>query len=224
MYKRVISALLGLLMLLGLMGCATPAEDTGTESPLPCPELGTPLTEEQLQAFDEMFGADTWYGRTLTSIYEDPKDVDMRDMFRENPTLSGDYCLSEQERAALLRAGCSQETLDNLPCDRVTRQEVEEALQQCFGRELYKFHQTNLEKLFYLEETDAWYCFHGDTNMVLPEFLGGYSLPDGRTVLYYDWSDDLRVVTLYLTKAGEWHVLSQLPLSPVAPVPGPVYA
>lgn len=74
------------------------------------------------------------------------------------------------------------------------------------------------------EETDAWYCFHGDTNMVLPDFPGGYSLPDGRTVLYYDWSDDLRVVTLYLTKTGEWHVLSQLPLSPVAPVPGPAYA
>lgn len=224
MYKRTISALLALLMLLScLVGCSAPAEQE-SESPLPCPEDGVPLTEEQLREFDEMFAADTWYGRSLTSIYEKPGDVDMRDMFRENPTLSTDYKLSEQERAAMLRAGCDGETLENLPCDRVTRQEMEEALQQCFGRELYKFAQTNLEKLTYLEETDAWYCFHGDTNMVVPEFLGGYSLPDGRTVLYYEWADAYRVLTLYLTQAGDWHVLSHLPLSPVGAAPGPAYA
>lgn len=225
MRKRTLAVLLVLLMLLGLVGCAVPTADQGSESPLPCPEDGTPLTEEQLQEFDAMFAADTWYGRTLTSIYEKPGDVDMRDMFRENPKLSTDYKLSDLERAALLQAGCDEEILDNLPCDRVTRQEMEAALQQCFGRELYKFGQTNLEKLLYLEETDAWYYFHGDTNMVVPEFLGGYSQPDGRTVvLYYEWSDAYRVVTLYLTQAGDWHVLSHLPLSPVGAAPGPAYA
>lgn len=215
--KRMISLLLALLALAAALmtGCAVRADVP--EDPMPCPENGTPLTVAELGELSDLFGFDDWYGRALTSLYDRPQRANIGRMFRDTP--SGSCTLTDAETAALLSAGETAESVAHYDCFRTSRQEVDRALTRCFGLTLDETGDLTMNYLTYLPDTDSYYHLHTDASMTPPEFLCGYRLPDGRTVVCYDDAGQLRVVTLFRQEGCDWRILSHLPLDPVAPAP-----
>jgi len=160
----------------------------------------TPLTDDELSYFNgnEFFNGEYMNIRNqfLSSIYESPEKVDMFQLF---------YCGSgieefptEVERAAVVAYnGWNMEP--DCACTKVSRSNMDAVLGKYIGLTLSDTEKIGLENLSYLEEYDAYYYYHGDTNYRAKITFSGGEREGDIIRLFYDdvfLSDGKKVLTL----------------------------
>lgn len=131
------------------------------------PPMSQPLTAEELAQFNiDFFGeaeSASFRRQFLTSMYAQPEDIDMFQLFyngAESPDGVG-----EEERQLLVEAyydGTDPEVdLTKLPAQKIDR-----LLKQYTGLTLAETQALGMEQFHYLADYDAYYHFHGDTNAI----------------------------------------------------------
>lgn len=160
----------------------------------------TPLTDNELSYFngDEFFNGEYLNIRNqfLSSIYESPEKIDMFQLF---------YCGSgieefptEAERAAVV-AYNGWDMEPDCACEKISRSNMESVLDKYMGRTLAFTEKVGLENFTYLEEYDAYYYYHGDTNYRMEIIFSGGEREGEIIRLFYDdvfFSDGKKILTL----------------------------
>ena len=157
---------------------------TAVDEILPPDTQGQKLTEMQTS----LFTTNLWYTQALTSTYDDPRDVDLYQMF-----YNGGSRQPTQEEYDYV-----QRLLDYPGTDVfvITPQEMDQALWPVFGLRLTETHLVGLDQFIWREDTGCYYLCHGDTNAMSVTFTSVEELGDGRAALTYSGWDGDYVVTL----------------------------
>ena len=152
-----------------------------------------------------LFRPGSWYAQALTSTYDDPRDVDLYQMF-----YNGGSRQPTQEEYDYVQYQLCDPGTDVVV---ISPQEMDEALTEVFGLTLEETRKKDLAQFIYREETDCYYLCHGDTNVMAVEFLSA-DMAEGRAALTYEgWDGGLYTVTVELpTEAmfGQYHILSHV--------------
>ncbi|HKM38667.1 MAG TPA: substrate-binding domain-containing protein [bacterium] len=153
--------LVGIVFFATALSACTPGGG-GSTSQSPVTRI---LTEEELNYFNgnEFFNGEYLNIRNqfLGSLYEAPEKVDLFQLFYVG---SGEEeLLTPAERAAVIAAnGWEQEP--DCACTKISGHTMDAILQQHSGIALADSKGIGLEQFTYLEEYDAYYHYHGDTN------------------------------------------------------------
>ena len=132
----------------------------------------------------------------LSSLYDVPEKVNLFNLFYCGSGL--EETLTEAERTAVI----TNNGWDGEPdcgCTKISRANMDSVLTKYVGIPLADTEKIGLENFTYLEEYDAYYYFHGDTNYRGEvSFEGGER--DGNIIrLFYDdrfMDDGKKVLTL----------------------------
>lgn len=163
-------------------GCTfTGPNPTNTPDPAPSEHTPQPLTQEELDGYDELFNPiqyssdGTQVSNPLCSFfmsyYDRPEDLDLELFLRYFPddgvVAEGD--ITQQENNAELQAlqahplwPFGSATFIPQPIHRYTRETVDQVLKQYAGITTRDLTGVGTEDLIYLEEYDAWYNFTSD--------------------------------------------------------------
>ncbi|WP_300861701.1 M56 family metallopeptidase [uncultured Oscillibacter sp.] len=181
LWAAVLSAALALLV----CACSFAKSET-----LETPEDG-PLTAEELERFNtEVFNGDGFnmMNQFLFLAVEAPKDYQQIDLFQLFYNGTGEPMeVTEEERQAVAEAdyGGEDPMVDLVKCPA---SEMDAVLRKYLGLTLDETDRWCLDRFTYLEEYDAYYDFHGDTNYPGEvTFISG-KWKDGKVLLYYEGS------------------------------------
>lgn len=181
LWAAVLSAALALLV----CACSFAKSET-----LETPE-DRPLTAEELERFNtEVFNGDGFnmMNQFLFLAVEAPKDYQQIDLFQLFYNGTGEPMeVTEEERQAVADAayGGEDPMVDLVKCPA---SEMDAVLRKYLGLTLDETDQWGLDRFTYLEEYDAYYAFHGDTNYPGEvTFISG-KWKDGKVLLYYEGS------------------------------------
>lgn len=193
--KKIFFLLLVTALLLSGCGESSPTEPvtTPTEPSSPSSEptqtnpIGDPLSEEQLQTYESLFAYPNWYNSILRTTFSTPEDADLYQIFYNGVAVDG---------LINFNTPLTQEEADRIPgydpnhsYDRSTTAEINSVLRKYLGIDLDASHKVGLSNFIYVEELDAYYHMHTDSNALVGiRFTSGYSLPDGTIQLYYKLS------------------------------------
>lgn len=138
----------------------------------------------------------------LSSLYDTPGKIDLFQLF---------YCGSvpmefstEAEKAAVI-AHNGWDLAPDCACDKISRANMNAVLSEHMGLNLDDTDSVGLERFTYLEEYDAYYHFHGDTNSrSYIAFSSGVREDDLIHLLYNDrfMVDGNKVLTLRVLDDG----------------------
>ena len=181
---------------------------------------GTSLTQEEIDWFNEEFFNSGEKGAAiqnlfLASLYDQPQDIDLFQLFYLGGLDGESEALTAQERQAVVEAGYGGAEPD-CPCTKITRAEMDRALFQYTGLTLDETNQLGLGGFTYLAEYDAYYHYHGDTNFTSVTVTSGTRDGDLVYLLYqsgYYFSQAQGrqlVATLRQTEAGYQFVANQV--------------
>lgn len=225
---RLIALLLALLLAGSAAGCAfrlggqtavssAESAENKTEDPsqpkreaVPEAEAApdAPLSDAELQWFrDNVLSERSLGDMMLTSTYKDARDVDLSRLFYNGIPDAG-TTVTEEERAALAELDASAEHLDII---KITRAQMDEALQALVGCTLAETTQRGLDQFLYLADYDAYYLVHSDALDARCE-LSGIRRADGTVTLICAGSRQTTAATLAETDDG-WRVVSNLAVS-----------
>ncbi len=200
-----------LLAVLVLAAAACAVTFTGAASRPAETRADGPLTGEELRYFNETFfnGGFNIHNQFLSSTYETPEDIDLYELFYCGTGLPGGAG-GEERQAVVDVLGFDADTdLTKCPAG-----EMDQVLRENTGLTLEETHQVGLEGFTYLEQYDAYYLFHGDTNYRYDVQITAGERKDGLIRLYYEdlfLADGWKCVTLRETEGGGYHFLSHLP-------------
>lgn len=187
------------------------------------------LTADELAWFNQDFfnQGDTpcMPNQFLTCLYDTPEDVDLFQLFYNGT--GAPESVDESERLEAAEAIGGDPGTDLI---KVSAADADRVLETYTGLTLSRTKETGLDQFTYLERTDAYYHFHGDTNAVTVTFSVGERRGD--TVrLYYDaygsflgdqLADSWACVTLKDRGDGQyWFVSHQLCGMPAIPTAFP---
>lgn len=156
---------------------------------------GIPLTAGELADFSQLFTDDHLYNGLLNFPFAGPEDagyyLDLLFYDIGNWTESGEpveETISEEEREALRAVWPS---VDNYDVQKVTRARAQTLLARAFGLTEAEAAELLTEAAvkpgpLYLEEYDAYYAMHTDTEWEAYTFTGGFFYADGTCVLDYE--------------------------------------
>lgn len=140
------------------------------------PFLPRELTNEELREFTAWINTGNNYGNYgfLLSEYEDPRDMDLNELFY---TGAGMDCerLSQKEQSAYLEATGQAEIYTD--CTRLTSEQINDFLEQRLG--LSYEDMTHPLDWVYLPEYDIYVHEHGDTNYMNFTCVSGRQTGDG---------------------------------------------
>ena len=126
----------------------------------------TILTKEELDYFngDEFFNGEYMNIRNqfLGSIYEKPEKIDLFNLFYCGSGVEEMFA-TEAERLAII-AYNEWEMEPDCGCEKISRDNMEAVLMKYTGLTLADTEKVGLDNFTYLEEYDAYYLYHGDTN------------------------------------------------------------
>lgn len=183
------------------------------------------LTGDELAYFnEEFFNRDTDIrNQFLTSLYEKPEDIDLYELF---------YCgtgvgttMTGEERQLVCAFDENGEEI--CPTDKLPVSAMDEVLLANTGLNLMETRQIGLENFTYLEQYDAYYHTHGDTNYRANVIISAGEREGGTIHLYYADNDarypdcDWLCVTLAEQTDGTYWFVSNLPCE--KPTIGTVY-
>ena len=179
LWAAVLSAALAVLV------CACSFTKSGTPE---MPEDG-PLTAEELERFNtEIFNGDGFnmMNQFLFQAVEAPKDYKQIDLFELFYNGTGEPMeVTEEERRAVAEAawGGEDPMVDLVKCPA---SEMDAVLQKYLGLTLDETDRWCLDQFTYLEEYDAYYDFHGDTDYPGEVTFTSGEWKDGKVLLYYE--------------------------------------
>ena len=178
------------------VGCTFTGADKPAEEPEAAP---VPLTAEELSFFQENYFSSGYSvaNQFLTSLYTAPEKIDLFELFYNGTSLPG--AMSQEELDTLL--GTFPEIWSDTDCTKLPVKDMDAILEQYTGLKLADTQMLGMN-LPYLEQYDAYYDFHGDSNAMAVEFTGGFRQGDQVSLYYED-----KMVTL--VEAGDgWHIRS----------------
>ena len=181
LWAAVLSAALALLV----CACSFAKSET-----LETPE-DRPLTAEELERFNtEVFngGGFNMMNQFLCLAVEAPKDYRQIDLFALFYNGTGAPMeVTEEERQAVAEAdyGGEDPMVDLVKCPA---SEMDAVLRKYLGLTLDETDRWCLDRFTYLEEYDAYYDFHGDTNYPGEVTFTSGKWKDGKVLLYYEGS------------------------------------
>lgn len=181
LWAAVLSAALALLV----CACSFAKSET-----LETPE-DRPLTAEELNRFNtEVFNGEGFNIRNqfLSQAAETPEDYKRHDLFTLFYNGTGEPMeVTEEERQAVADAdyGGEDPGVDLFKCPR---DQMDAVLREHLGIGLEDTDQWCLDRFTYLEEYDAYYHFHGDTNYPGKVTFTSGEWKDGKVLLYYEGS------------------------------------
>lgn len=157
--------------------------------------LETPLTAGELTYFNhEFFNGDTynWNNQFLTCEYTSPEDVDLFEIFY-NGMEGSSSAVSQEERQLLAQLDPFTINSDVI---KVTEKEMDSILNTYLGVGLDAVREPKLP-VYYLNQWDAYYWVHGDTNVQHCEVTSGTHIPEAYVELHYTKDDGTQwIVTL----------------------------
>lgn len=176
--KRVKIFLLLFTLCCALTACGTkPADDT------PPPDDEAPAVD--VDWFNtEFFNVGSGVCMTnmlLSSYYDTAADIDLYELFYNG--MDEQETITDEERAALVEI-CQWAT--EVGVSKVSAARMDAFLQEYLGVTLDETNKKNLDQFFYIEEYDAYYNAHGDTNFQRCTVLSGERDEDGVITLTYE--------------------------------------
>ncbi len=157
-------------------------------------DAASKLTAEELQWFNEEFfnrwraengGTffDSMPNMFLTSTYENVTEIDPLLLFYDGDGVT-EQDITQTELGRLEELGC----MTQLDVNKLSRAGMDTVLNEYADIGVNSLAADLFETpgLTYLEENDAWYHFHGDTNWSRYEMTAGYWNDDGTVDLYYE--------------------------------------
>ena len=146
-----------------------------------------PLTAEELGYFnsDEFFNGEYMNIRNqfLSSLYDVPEKIDLFNLFycgsglEETPT--------EAEKAAII-AYNNWDMEPDCACTKISRANMDAVLTKYMGLTLADTEGIGLENFTYLDQYDAYYYYHGDTNYRMQILFSGGKREGDTIRLFYD--------------------------------------
>lgn len=214
--KRIGLAQISLLFCLLLAGCVeeaplAPAVTEYPQTPEVAPDSSTPepdtlgenptLTANEIGWFSEEFFNQDETARLrnqmLCSAYETAAEVDLFQLFYNGAQqTSKPSNVTDEERQQLAEKDSMATTLD---ITKVSASEMDIALLELTGLTLEETGKIGMEQFIYLEEPDAYYFAHGDTNAIHCTILSGNQNDDGTITLQYSYDYGTGCVTLRKT-------------------------
>ena len=185
--KRVKIFLLLFTMCCTLTACGTkPVEDvTQPDDETPAVDVDWFNTE-----FFNMGSGVCMTNMMLSSYYDTAADIDLYELFYNGPTGIQEE-VTEAEQTAI-----GPVTFEHYPI-KTQRTEMDDFLQKYAGVTLDETNKKYLDQFIYLEEYDAYYLLHGDTNFQRCKVLSLEKNEDGTIVLTYEQeSGEKEIVTL----------------------------
>lgn len=194
--KMLLPALLAVILIAGVVaGCTSIGGSSQGESP----EI-TLLNAEELEYFngEEFFNGEYMNIRNqfLSSLYDAPGKVDLFQLFYCGSGLED--TLTEAEKAAVI-AYNGWDVEPDCACTKISRANMDTVLTEYIGMTLADTEKIGLENFTYLEEYDAYYYYHGDTNYRITISFSGGERESNVIRLFYDdqfMSDGKKVLTL----------------------------
>jgi len=189
------------------------------------PPQPVPLTQEELDFFNSSGffddgtrlpgqpGRMNIRNQFLSSFYDDPRDIDLFDLFY-NGTGQSDRSIEETQQIlnAIIDSGAFY---PETGCTTLTTAEIDAVLTQHMGLTLEETNKVGLEYMDYLSSHDVYYHFHGDTNYgATPRFSSGERIGDTIRLYYQDTFGLLGYIPCVLTlrQEGEnYHFYSNQP-------------
>ena len=146
------------------------------------------LTQEELDYFNqEFFNGSTgnMHNQFLTSEYTSPGEINLFELFYNG--IDGTAAqLSRTEREQLSELEPMTEYSGVI---KVTRQEMDQVLEEGLGMGLTETQQQGLERFYDLEQPDTYYLVHGDTNFQWCTITSGTHISDQQVQLQYTKDD-----------------------------------
>ena len=183
-----------------------------------------PLTEAELEYFNGTEFFNNYENRSnqfLGSLYDSPEQINMYELLYCDTGVREEITDKEIFTAYAVLIGEEYNEDVDIPCgcDKMTTAKIDEFLQKYTGLTLAETDKIGLDYFINLEEYDAYYHFHGDTNWTDVVFTKGERQGD-MIRLYYDgafYKNDgtldkhgESVVTLRQTEEGYQFVSNQL--------------
>lgn len=231
--RQLVAAALAVAVLAGVVSACTftGAKVTSAPSPSQGPSEDTlrSLSGEELRWFNEQFfnnvnpAVSSVYNirnqfANPAILYDKPEDIDLYELFY----CEGRYDLTSEE----FRAAFDMDEAD-APCPAyiMTVGEMDESLKRHTGLTLEQTNRVGLENFVYLEEYDAYYWMHGDTNYCGElDFTSG-TRENGVVKLYHNSNfagSSWYCVTLKAQEDGSyWFLSNQKCEPPQIPTPLP---
>ena len=132
----------------------------------------------------------------LSSYYDTAADIDLYELFYNGPTGIQEE-VTEAEQTAI-----GPVAFEHYPI-KTQRTEMDAFLQEYLGVALDETNKKNLDQFIYLEEYDAYYLLHGDTNFQRCTVTSLEQNEDGTITLTYEQeSGEKGIVTLKGSKGS----------------------
>lgn len=173
-----------------------------------------PLSETELDFFNEVYFNNESVplrNQFLSSTYESPADIDLFQLFYNGAGAWED--MSEAERETVIREGYNGDSPDT-GLTKCSAGEMDAALQRSMELTLAETNKVGLDSFVYLAEYDAYYDFHGDTNVRPHVDIAAGERAGGLVHLYYEdtfFADGWKCVTLRLGEDDGYKFVSNLP-------------
>lgn len=210
-------------LLLMLCACAgNPAGQSGghTEpSTNPVRQEGVRLDDVSLREFQALIEIagdknceNWWYNMALTAgEFSNPRKLDLHVFFYNGFKTAG---VTDEEESMLYELGFPPE----MDIQKNPREDMDQILQAYLGLSLEETDRVGLDKMTYVESTDAYYKYSGDFSCKEGVTVrDGYVLEDGSVCLYYtsnnEWEGEW-VLTLKPSGVEDgpaYHIVSNLP-------------
>ena len=145
----------------------------------------------------------------LSSTYSRPEEIDLFELFYCGT--GEDYSMAEEELAQVGAFDTNGEQI--CPTTKMPVSAMNEVLQTYLGLTLEQTDKVGLDNFAYLEEYDAYYNTHGDTNYRTGLQLAAGERDGNRVRLYYEdtfYGDGWKCITLLDDGDGNYRFLSHL--------------
>ncbi len=194
MNKKVMCVIMAIMLSINLIGCKSNDDVEGKIEVLGAEEL-------------EFFNGDTFFNgegfnirnQLLSSVYDGPESIDLFGLFYAGSGL--EETITDDELLSVMAASGISGTINQLPspCEKNSLSNMDAILMKHMDINVEESAKIGLDNMIYLEEYDAYYYFHGDTNYrSLITFNRGER--EGNQIrLYYDdgfFGDGAKVLTL----------------------------
>lgn len=143
----------------------------------------------------EGIGEDAYANFCLSSFYDDPRNVDLEQLFYNGFGLEvndEERCFLEGERAEM------EYDIVKLPAD-----EMNKILEKYLGITLEESNMVGAENFYHDTENDIYYLLHTDCHVVKIQIVDQVESEDGTINIVYTTEDDAQKCIASLKKEGE---------------------